>query len=91
MLKRKHPLRRASKKREQELKVYHSLKAYILSQRPYCERPGCLQEATQIHHVKGRAGHLLCDVTFWMALCQPCHTWIHSHAKLAREAGLLKF
>jgi hypothetical protein len=96
-LTRKKFIRRASKKRAGELKVYQSLKQYILSQRPYCEMPSrtgtpsCLNRATQIHHMKGRAGSLLCNVTYWMAVCQECHDYIHTHAKESRAAGLLKF
>jgi hypothetical protein len=95
-MKRKTPIRRASKKRELELKIYYSLKKYILSQRPYCQIPSangtpCLNRATGIHHVKGRAGELLCDVRFWLAVCPQCHDYIHAHAKESRARGLMKF
>jgi hypothetical protein len=96
-LTRKKPLRRASKKRAGELKVYRSLKNYILSRHPYCEMPSrtgapsCLNKATQIHHVRGRSDNLLCDITWWMAVCEDCHAYIHEHAKESRKRGLLKF
>jgi hypothetical protein len=91
------PLRRVSKKRAEELKIYYSLADYVLSQRPYCEFPSstgaatCMNPATQIHHMRGRAGPLLCDVRFWLAVCDKCHKYIHEHGKEARKRGVLGF
>lgn len=48
------------------------------------------QAAVDIHHVHGRDGLLLFDVRYWLAVCRPCHNWIHAHPKQARELGLLK-
>jgi hypothetical protein len=90
-------MKRVSKKRAAELKIYYSLKKYILSQRPYCQMPSptgspsCMNPATQIHHIKGRAGSLLCDVRYWIAVCPPCHQYIHDHARESRARGLMKF
>lgn len=95
-LKRRTPLRRVSKRRAAELKVYASLKNYILSQRIYCECPSrtgaptCLNEATQVHHLRGRHGELLNDTRYWLVVCDTCHKYIHSHGRESRQKGLLK-
>ena len=48
---------------------------------------GVAPMATQIHHMKGREGHLLLLQEFWCALCGPCHVFIEEHGRWAREHG----
>lgn len=43
----------------------------------------------QVHHTRGRAGALLCDERFWVAVCHACHCWIHANPEKARARGLL--
>lgn len=96
-LHRKKPMRRASKQRAAEYATYRSLKNYFLSQRPYCEMPSetgaptCLRTATQVHHIKGRSGALLCDTRWFMAVCQECHDYIENHKKWARQKKLILY
>ena len=45
--------------------------------------------ATEIHHIRGRAGLLLFDMRYWRAVCSTCHAWIHAHPEEARNLGLL--
>lgn len=91
------PLRRVSKKRAAELVTYRSLKEYILKERPYCEMPSptgavsCLGRSAQIHHMKGRAGPLLNDVRWWMAVCASCHTYIEDHKKEMRARKVILY
>jgi hypothetical protein len=86
-----------SKKRAGENRVYASLKNHILETRIYCEMPSrtgapsCLNRATQIHHMKGRTGPLLCDVTWWLAVCQDCHTYIEDHKKEMRTRKVILY
>lgn len=55
-----------------------------------CARIGCFNPADKSpHHSRGRAGSLLCDTRFWIALCPKCHAWVHNHPENARRAGLL--
>jgi hypothetical protein len=90
-------LRRVSKKREHELKIYYSLRSYMLKKRPYCEMPSrtgapsCLNAATDIHHIKGRAGSLLCNVKYWLPVCPECHRYIHDHANEMRARKVMQF
>jgi len=93
---KKTPLRRASKKRAADLKIYRAVAPSFLEDNPRCQCPGpdgrpCPNEATQIHHMKGRLGPLLTDVQWWMAVCQACHVYIEDHKKEARKRGLILY
>lgn len=45
--------------------------------------------ATEIHHLRGRAGKLLLDERFWVGVCADAHRFIHDRPEVARKAGLL--
>ncbi len=49
----------------------------------------CTSESTDGHHVlsKGRGGPN--ERWNYLALCHPCHMWVHAHPKLAEAAGWL--
>lgn len=46
-------------------------------------------QATEIHHVRGRIGRLLCWLPGFRAFCNSCRNWPHDHPSKARELGLL--
>ena len=85
-------LRRVSNKRALELRAYAIMRPIFLRKNPFCEfDPMCLKPSVDIHHIRGRAGNLLTDERYLMAICREHHTWmIHENAKKAREIGLLK-
>ena len=39
---------------------------------------------SETHHIRGRAGKLLLDKRFWMAVSHKGHRYIHDHPKSAR-------
>ena len=41
----------------------------------------------EVHHVRGRAGSLLLDKRYWMAISKAGHRWIHAHVEEARKHG----
>lgn len=82
------PLRRVSKKREKENRIYRTLRKQYLSEHPECEMPECRRAATDIHH-KNKRGKNLNKVDTWMALCRPCHTLIENNKSWARENNYL--
>ncbi len=41
----------------------------------------------QVHHLRGRCGHLLNDRRGWMLVSQLGHDWIHLHISQARAHG----
>lgn len=89
------PIKRVSKKRQPQLRIYSKTRLQFLALRPYCQAcpkilmGGPLHKATDIHHMKGRHGSLLNDARFWLAVCRTCHDVIHRHPAEARKKGLL--
>lgn len=96
-LRRRKGLRRLSSKRRAAYQTYLGLRRYFLTRNPYCEFPSdtgaptCMKEATEIHHKKGRAGELLCDIRWFMAVCDSHHKFIEDHKKWARERKLILY
>jgi len=43
----------------------------------------------EVHHMRGRAGSLLCDERFWIALSKQGHRWVHENPEKARNMGFL--
>ena len=83
------PLRKVSKKRQEELSEYSKLRKAHLSQFPTCvvceERP-----ATDIHHRHSRGnGGSFVDPDNFLGVCRKCHTMIHEQPSKARENGWL--
>ena len=93
MLRRKTRVRSVSLKRAAQQRLYSQDRKAWLAVRPWCER--CAKErgipvrSTDVHHTRGRAGRLLCDVRHWVALCRGCHDWVQMHPREARQAGYL--
>lgn len=46
-------------------------------------------QATEVHHHRGRIGKLLCWLPGFRAFCFFCRTWPHDHPALARKLNLL--
>lgn len=85
---KKVPIRRVSKKRQKENKQYSIVAQKYLEDHMICEV--CTElEATQIHHRAGRTHERLIDEMGFLAICQPCHSWIHAHPEAARKVGWL--
>lgn len=86
------PLRKTSKKREKELRVYRVLKAEFLKRRPVCEvfEPCCTRKSVDVHHVNHREGKRLLDVSDWLPICRACHMFITANGRYAREMGFTK-
>jgi len=83
---RRTPLRKVSTKRAAELKIYGPRRAAFLLNKPTCEI--ChIKKSHDVHHKAGRlAGNYLNEST-WLAVCRPCHDYIHTHPSLARKQG----
>jgi hypothetical protein len=75
-LKRRIPLKTASKKRALELRRYYELRQGFLTDYPICQ--GCgRNRSTEVHHTKGRYGRRLNQMEYWLALCHWCHSKLH--------------
>ncbi len=53
-----------------------------------CERCDTIS-ILDVHHVRGRAGALLCNQQYWKLVCSCCHRWIHDNPEQARSGGWL--
>jgi hypothetical protein len=83
----KKPIPKVSPKRKATMKEYKKVRVEYLSAHPICQVDGCKRFATDVHHRKGRLGHLLCDVTHFLAVCRPCHQHIEIAPSWATENG----
>lgn len=87
-------IRRMSPKRRSRVVDYHKQRRWFLVAHPWCawgiaQSPPMHLRSTQVHHTRGRAGALLTDERFWLAVSAVGHDWIHSHPNEARKLGLL--
>jgi hypothetical protein len=80
---------RSPKKIERD-KEYSKLRIKFLDKYPMCHAHlyCCGKLSTDVHHMAGRIGDNYLDITKWLPVCRPCHTWIEEHPKEAREMGL---
>lgn len=85
-----------SKRGKSRMAAYKELRAawLLLDGHRYCE--ACWQiewnyprPATDVHHLRGRAGSLLLNRRYWLAVCRPCHQWIGANPAKAREYRLI--
>lgn len=86
-------IRKLSKKREAQNREYLKLRNAFLLENPICQAKinrHCTNEATQVHHKKGRTGLLLTDTSNFLSVCYQCHQFIELSPKLAKELGFSK-
>lgn len=84
----KTPIAPKSKKQRILESAYTKLRKPFMLEHPMCEAAleGCMHNATDVHHKKGRGPYLL-RVSTWMSVCRKCHNWIEEHPKEATEMG----
>lgn len=78
-------LRKLSKKHASNLREYKKIRDNFMIENPNCER--CGNEATDVHHKKGKIGNDLIDVRYFLSVCRSCHYWIECNPKEAKELG----
>lgn len=80
---------------EQRMAVYRAIRDLFLAAEPKCQvcantlGRAAADDATEVHHCRGREGLLLFDVRHFAALCRSCHAWVHANPDLARAQGYL--
>jgi len=77
-----------SKSQANKLADYRKKRDKFLKENPKCWK--CGKEGTTLHHAKGRVGDNLTDVSTFVALCLPCHTWVEEHPLEAKKLGYSK-
>ena len=82
---------------EVRMAIYRPIAEMFKHENRLCQACQIIHENTKwieltedVHHVRGRAGLLLFDIRHWLAVCRPCHGWIHANPKRAHELGLLE-
>lgn len=78
-----------SEKRIEDDKVYMKLRKQFLLANPKCHIFS-EQDATDVHHTRGRAGDYLLDVDTWIAVSRAAHNEIHDNPAWAKERGYMK-
>lgn len=94
-LKRSHkPMRQVSPKQGKRLREYGPISKAFLADHPFCAictargiHPP--NSATEVHHLRGRVGKLLCDKRGFVASCFPCRDFPHTQVIEARRLGVL--
>lgn len=89
----KKPLAPRSTKRAKQESEYSNKRKIFMLEHPMCQAniSGlCTSQSTDVHHIKGRSGELLLEVSEWMSVCRACHTWIETHPIEATALGFRK-
>lgn len=78
-------------KRAKRLGFYRILRKGFLGANQDCQAKFacCSGRASQVHHKASRVGDKLNDTRDFLAICAPCHLYLHAHPKQARALGLL--
>lgn len=76
-------------KRGRETREYLRQRIPWLALHPVCQYPGCVREATQVHHKARRRLGAMLDTDTWMAVCSWCHRIIHDDEKAAEAQGFI--
>ena len=94
------PVKRVSKKRARENRIYTVKRKAFLEANQMCQlsgplisagvEPHCTFETTEVHHMCRRLGGNYLDERTWAATCATCHRYVETHAKLARTLGLIR-
>lgn len=83
---KKTPLRKISRNRGKELRLYTKLRKEYLDKNPICQR--CYNSnAHHIHHTNQRFKSRLNNTLYFVGLCSSCHLWVHHNPKEAKECG----
>jgi hypothetical protein len=88
-------LRPISERRRAVNQIYLKMRKEFLRINQLCEvYDSCATEvydsrATDVHHTRGRAGTLLIDQRFWMAVSRKGHRWIDNNKEISRQVGWL--
>lgn len=80
-------VRPMSAERREEMAEYLEKKGLFLKLNPICIFSG--EQSEDVHHVRGRAGLLLGDTRYWLAVSRKVHDWIHANREQAIAKGLL--
>lgn len=72
--------------------AYKRIRREFLLKNNCCQAhlPGCQLYANQVHHMRGRTGKLLLDISEWLSVCAFCHHEIEMRPEMARALNFSK-
>jgi hypothetical protein len=83
-------MRARSLKRQQLMRIYVRMVGPFLADNPTCQFPlGCAEDATTVHHKRGRFGTRLIDKQWWAASCNAHNTYAETNTGHSLEIGWL--
>lgn len=80
-------LRPRSEKRLKQETEYAKVKKLFLLANPKCQFEGCTAKSKDVHHMAGRIGNLLTDVSKFKALCRKHHDFVELNPTWAKANG----
>ena len=80
------PVKKVSDKRRSQLYTYSLLKKKYMDKHRLCI-VSVRNDATDIHHMKGRENDLLLDINYWLPVCRSCHRKITDDSAWAIRNG----
>lgn len=85
-------LKKRSAKKISEDNSYSDLRKEFLTKHPVCmaHLPGCTQQSTDVHHIRGRIGTRYLDTEDWVGLCRACHILLETNPDIGRDLGFVK-
>jgi len=98
--KKKKGIRRASPRRQEQLKLYWAKRRAFLAANPLCQAAPIIKKllglhqtpvlgSVEIHHKRKPKSKYLNDETTWLAVSRWAHRWIEDNKSIARDLGLL--
>ena len=78
-----------SAKRQVEMDEYSKKRLAFLALYQNCQAKitGCTGKSCDVHHKAGRIGDNYLNISTWLAVCRPCHSWIEENPDAAKELG----
>jgi len=83
------PIKKVSIKLKENTKIYNKVRKQYLLDNPKCEKCNN-SDSIEIHHTNSRTGDRLIDTFYFMAICRPCHLYVHENPEESRKKGWLK-
>lgn len=84
---RRTGIRRRKRKGNVEYLAMRGVVAEAAGWRCEARTRACNGQVEQVHHRKGRDGQRLTEIQYLLAVCHPCHEYIHANPSESYERG----
>ena len=83
--KKQNYIKPISDKRMAQMKMYRQVRDEYMMSHPKCEV--CNNDASDLHHKRGRVGDYYTDIKHFLSVCRSCHTKIEENPEWAKRFG----